>query len=147
MIYSVQGTQTAGSKTALTVISAATVRPRILAFRLSNIGTVSVDSGFEVQVKRFTAAGTTTAVTPSAHDSGDPASTFTAGSNASAEPTYTANTTMVDVSTNPRSIYQWAGTEQRSEIILPATAANGVGWFVNALGGATTVVCDADVIQ
>jgi hypothetical protein len=146
-IYRVQGTQTAAAKTALTIVATATVRPRLIAYNLSQVGTVSVDSNFEIQIKRFTAAGTTTAVTPAAVDSGDMASTFTAGSNASAEPTYTANTTVADVAVNPRSTFRWVALEQRDEVIMPATAANGLGFLVNTLGGATTIVCDATVMQ
>lgn len=146
-IYRATGTQTSAAKTALTLISTAAIRPRLIAFNLSQVGTVSTDSGFEIQVKRFTAAGTTTAVTPAAVDSGDPASTFTAGSNATVEPTYTANTTVEDVSVNPRSTFRWVALEQRDEVIMPATAANGVGFLVNALGGATTIVCTATVMQ
>lgn len=147
MIYRAQGTQTAAAKTALTLVSTAAVRPRLLAFNLSNIGTVSTDAGFEVQLKRFTAAGTTTAVTPAAVDSGDPASVFTAGSNATVEPTYTASTVLADVAVNPRSTFRWVALEQRDEVILPATAANGVGFLLNTLGGATTVVVDATVME
>lgn len=146
-IYRAQGTQTAASKTILTIVSTATIRPRLIAFNLSQVGTVSTDANFEVTVKRFTAAGTTTAVTPSAVDSGDPASTFTAGSNASAEPTYTANTTMNDLAVNPRSTFRWVALEQRDEVIMPSTAANGIGFLLVTLGGATTVVADATVMQ
>jgi len=147
MLYTCVGTQTAAAKSALGVTATAAVRPRLVAFTLSNIGTVSTDSGFQIQVKRYTAAGTSTAVTPAPGDSGDPASTFTAGSNHSAEPTYTANTTFKDVAVNPRSTWRWAAYEQRAELVAPATAANGFGWLVNALGGATTVNVDAEVMQ
>lgn len=144
-IYTVQGTQTVTATTALTVVSASTIRPRVKKFTLSQQGTVSVDQNFRVQAKRFTAAGTTTAVTPAARDSGDPAATFTAGSNASAEPTYTSNTTQKDISVNPRGVVIWTALDPADDIILPATAANGVGWLVTTLGGATTVIVDADV--
>jgi hypothetical protein len=147
MLYTAVGTQTAGSKTALTIISTAAVRPRICEFTLSNLGTVATDSSYEIQLKRFTAAGTTTAVTPASTDSGDPAATFTAGSNATVEPTYTSNTTLRDLAVNPRSTFRWVAYDQRSELIMPATAANGIGFFLNALGGAVTVVCDASVAQ
>ncbi|TAL28996.1 MAG: hypothetical protein EPN98_21375 [Phenylobacterium sp.] len=146
-IYSAQGTQTVTATTALTIVSTAAIRPRIIGFACSNVGTVSTDSNIRVQAKRFTAAGTTTAVTPAARDSGDPASVFTAGSNASAEPTYTANTTQKDKGFNPRGTWDWRALEQRDEIILPATAANGVGWLVTTLGGGVTIVVDADVME
>ena len=91
-IYAAQGTQTAAPKTALVVISMATGRPRIIEYKLSNVGAVTVDSQFQVQVKRFTAAGTTTAVTAGQTDPSDAAATLVMafGSNAIVEPTYTA---------------------------------------------------------
>lgn len=145
-IYSVQGTQTVTATTALTVISASTIRPRVKKFTLSQQGTISTDQNFRVQAKRFTAAGTAgSSPTPSARDSGDPAATFTAGSALSAEPTYTANTTQKDISVNPRGVVIWTALDPADDIILPATAANGVGWLVTTLGGATTVIVDADV--
>ncbi len=147
MIYGVTGSQTAAAKTILTVVSTAAIRPRVIEYKSSSLGTPGSDQSYEVQLKRFTAAGTTTALTPASTDSGDPASTFTAGSNASAEPTYTANTLIDDYGANPRATFRWVAYDQRAEIILPATAANGVGWLLNALGGAVTVLVDAKVLQ
>lgn len=147
MIYKFTGTQTAAAKTALGVQSTAAIRPRILSYVLSNTGTVSTDSGFEIQIKRSTTAGTSTALTMNGVDSGDPAATVVGGSNFSAEPTYTANTLLDDVSVNPRSTYRWVAYEQRDELVAPATANNGFGWFVNALGGATTIICTATAMQ
>lgn len=148
MIYAAQGTQVVGSKTALTLTSTANGRPRIIEYKLSNVGAVTVDSQFEVQTKRFTAAGTTTAVTPSSTDPSDPAATlFTAGSDATVEPTYTAGVVIDDTGVNPRGIYRWTAYDPSAEIILPATAANGVGFFVNTLGGAILVIVDAKVRQ
>lgn len=146
-IYSAQGVQTVTATTALTLVSTAAIRPRLIAFSVSNVGVVSTDSNFRVQLKRFTAAGTTTAVTPSARDSGDPASVFTAGSNASAEPTYTASTTQKDKGINPRGTWDWRALEQRDEVIMPATPANGLGFLLTTLGGAVTVIVDADVME
>lgn len=146
MLYKCVGTKTS-ALTALTIISAATIMPRIKSFKLSNTGTVSTDSNFEVTVKRFTAAGTTTAITPASPDPGAPAATFTAGSNATIEPTYTANTLLEDVAVNPRSVFSWFPEGPDADLVLPATAANGVGFLVAALGGATTVIVAAMVQQ
>jgi hypothetical protein len=146
-VYAVQGTQTASAKTALVVVSTVAIRPRIIEYKSSTTGAPSSDAGYEIQVKRFTAAGTTTALTPASTDSGDPAATLTAGSNATVEPTYTASTTIDDYGANPRATFRWVAYDQRAEIILPATAANGVGWLLNALGGASTVIIDAKVLQ
>jgi hypothetical protein len=147
MIFKAVGTQTIAARTLLTIISTATIRPRLIAAVYSQVGVVAVDSNWQVQGKRFTAAGTTTAVTPASTDSGDPASTFTAGSNATVEPTYTANSTFTDQGINPRSTYRWVAYDQRDEIIMPATAANGLGFFLNVLGGAVTPQVEATVLQ
>ena len=145
-IYAAQGTQTAASKTALT--STANGRPRIIEYKLSNVGAVTVDSQFEVQVKRYTAAGTTTAVTAGQTDPSDAAATLvTFGSNATVEPTYTASTTIDDTGVNPRGIYRWTAYDPSAELILPATASNGIGFLLNVLGGAVSVVVDAKVRQ
>lgn len=146
MIFAMQGTQTAGAKTALTITSTANGRPRLFEYAYSNVGSVTVDSQFEVQLKRYTAAGTTTAVTPAATDPADPSPTlFTAGSNATAEPTYGAATPLADKGVNPRGLYRWTAYDPSAEIILPATAANGLGFLLAQLGGAVTVIVDAQV--
>lgn len=148
MIYAAQGTQTAAPKTALTVTSTANGRPRILEFIYSNIGAVTVDSQFEVQVSRYTAAGTTTVVTPGQTDPSDAAASLvTFGSNATVEPTYTANSMINRQGVNPRGIYRWTAYDPSAELILPATASNGIGFLLNTLGGAVTVVVDVKVRQ
>jgi hypothetical protein len=147
MIFKATGVQTAAAKTILTIVSGATVRPRLLAAVYSQVGAIVLDSNWQVQGKRFTAAGTTTPVTPASTDSGDPAATFTAGSNASVEPTYTANTTFTDMGINPRNTYRWVAYDPRDEILMPATAANGIGFLLNAIGGAISAQVEATVMQ
>ena len=147
-IYAAQGTQTAAPKTALTLVSTVNGRSRLVEYTLSNVGAVTVDSQFEVRLQRFTAAGTTTAVTPTGTDPSNPAaSLFTAGSNATVEPTYTAGAIIDDKGVNPRGLYRWTAYAPDAEIILPATAANGVGFLLQVLGGAATVIVDAKVRQ
>lgn len=148
MIYAAQGTKAITAQTALVLISTANGRPRLIEYKLSNVGAVTVDSQFEVQLKRCTTTGTTTAVTPSPTDPSDPAaSLFTAGSNATVEPTYTAGVIIDDTGVNPRGIYRWTAYDPSAEIILPAAANNGLGFFLATLGGAVTVVVDAKVRQ
>jgi hypothetical protein len=148
MIFAAQGTQTVTAETALVIVSSANDRPRVLEYKLSNVGQVTVDSNFEVQVKRFTAAGTTNPVTPTSSDPNDPAaSLFTAGTTASIEPTYTAASPIDDTGVNPRGVYRWTAYTPDAEIVLPAVAASGVGWYVAVLGGAVKVVVDAKIRQ
>jgi hypothetical protein len=112
-------------KTPAVLTSAATVRPKLYHFILSTLG-VAADGVLEWKVQRFTAAGTTTAVTPVALDPADPAALAAGGSNASVEPTYTAGALLFDKGLNQRVTYTWYAP-QDGEIVLPATAANGVG--------------------
>lgn len=146
-VYKAVGTSAVLSRTALVLVSTATIRPRLIATIYSQVGAVVLDSNWQVQGKRFTVAGTTTAVTPVSTDSGDPAAVLIAGSNATIEPTYTATTTFTDIGINPRSTFRWVAYDQRDEIIMPSTAANGLGFFINVLGGAITTQVEATVLQ
>jgi hypothetical protein len=146
-IYKAVGSAAVAARTMLTLVSAAAIRPRLIAAVYSNIGAVSLDSQWQVTGQRFTAAGTTTAVTPAATDPNDPASTLTAGSNATVEPTYTANTIFTSFGINPRSTYRWVAYDPRDEIIMPATAANGLGFNLAVLGGAVLGQVEATVLQ
>ncbi len=148
MIYAAQGFQTNNAETALVIVSSANGRARIFEFGYSNVGAITVDSNFEVQAKRFTAAGASTAVVPSPVDGADPAaSLFSAGANCTVEPTYTAATPLDDKGVNPRGIYRFTAYTPTAELVLPAVAANGIGFFVAVLGGATKVIVDAKVLQ
>lgn len=148
MIYAQQGTSAVLSRTAQVLVSSANGRPRLIEYKLSQVGAVTLDSQFEVQVKRFTVAGTTTAVTPTPTDPSDPAATLlTAGSNATVEPTYGASVPLDDSAVNPRGLYRWTAYDPSAELIMPASAANGLGFLLVVLGGATTVIVDSKVRQ
>jgi hypothetical protein len=148
MIYAAQGTQTVTAKTALTLASTANGRSRLIEYTLSNVGAIALDSQFEVQVKRFTASGTSTAVTPTSTDPSDPSATlFTAGSNCTVEPTYVAGEIVAATGVNPRAIFRWTAYDPSAEVILPAVADSGLGFFVTVLGGASQVLADAKIRQ
>jgi hypothetical protein len=137
MIYSASGTiAVAATKTPLILGSTAAIRPRILAYDVYTDGTPTSDQGIVWQIQRATALGTSTAYTPTPTDPSDPASVFTAGVNATIEPTYTAAQVLYKRATNPRASWQWAAYDQRSEIIMPAVASNGVGFQIQTAGGA-----------
>lgn len=148
MIFKVQGTQTVTATTALTLISTANSKPRLRGYKLSQVGVVTSDSNTRVQAKRFTAAGTAgSSPTPAPTDASDPATTlFTAGSALSAEPTYTAGVILDDVGFNPRGTYTWQSEREDQDLLLPPTAANGIGFLVTTLGGSTTVIVAATVL-
>lgn len=139
----------AATKTALIVGSTANIRPRILKYDVSTDGTPTSDQGIVYSVQRATALGTSTAVTLAAADPSDTAGTpvVTAGSNCSVEPTY-AGQALHTRSQNPRATYTWVAYGPDAELILPATASNGVGFQMTALGGAAgNFRVNADVRQ
>jgi hypothetical protein len=126
----------AATKTPLIIGSSAAVRPRILRYDWSTTGTPTSDQGIEVQVRRATALGTTTAYTMKASDPSDEGLAFaaSAGTNATVEPTYSGF--LADKAINPRMTHQWVAYSPDEEIILPAVAANGVGFQIIGVGGA-----------
>lgn len=144
--YAAQGTQTVTATTILTLLSTATIRPRLQEYVASTTGAPNSDASYQILLKRITTAGTTTPVTPTATDPNDPAATLIAGSNATVEPTYSAGV-IDNRGINPRATFRWVSYDQRSEIIMPATANNGLGFLLNLLGGASTVIIDAKVLQ
>jgi hypothetical protein len=145
-IYAQQGTQTIVSRSALILISTAAIRPRLIEYALSTTGTPGSDASYEVQVQRITTVGTSTSVTPQSTDPNDPAATLIAGSNSTAEGT-PSGVPLDDRGVNPRASYRWVPYDQRAELIMPATASNGLRFFVATLGGAITVIADAKVLQ
>lgn len=151
MILTAQGSiAIAATKTPLVIGSTANIRPRIKRFNLSVIGAApTTDQSLECRWARCTALGTSTAVTLGGRDPSDVAGTpvVTAGSNCTVEPTYTAGSGE-DFGMNPRLTYVWQAAEQYDEIILPATASNGVGFQIVAVGGASgTLNANASILQ
>lgn len=127
--YSINGQDTNTDETTLLgLTSAATVRPKIYDVLCTAYGSPG-DNQAKYVLQRYTAAGTSTAVTPQKLDPGDPAALASAGYAHSGEPTYTANEEVLVISRNMRHPYRWVAIPGR-EIVLPATAANGVGCLV-----------------
>lgn len=122
--YSIDGQDTnTAATTILELRSTTAIRPAIYDL-ISGSDATPADNAAEYNLQRTTTAGTSTAVTPQALDSGDPAATATAGEAHSAEPTYTANAIMLNYMHNQRATFRWVAAPD-GEIVLPA-AANGV---------------------
>ena len=137
--YSVDGQDTNTAATSiLGLTSAATIRPKVYDLVLGSDATPA-DNAAEYVLQRYTAAGTVTAVTPKALDPGDPASLASAGEAHSAEPTYTADAIMLQFAVNQRATFRWVAAPG-GEIVLPATAANGVGLQVIGIAGSAVNV-------
>jgi hypothetical protein len=113
--------------TALVLVSTSAIRPEIYDMIVGSSATPA-DNALTIKVQRFTAAGTTTALTPQALDPADPASTSTAGKTATAEPTYTANAILWHIALNQRATHRWVA-DPRGPLKLPATASNGAGLY------------------
>lgn len=113
------------ASTCLGITSTAAIRPSI--FYIS-VGSLGAPGSYQIQWKfqRHTAPGTSTAMTPAALDSGNPAAVTIVGYNHTGEPTITASTKVLELQCAQQTGDKWYGQPGR-EIILPATAANGVG--------------------
>lgn len=127
-----QDTNTAGTSI-LGLTSASTIRPKVYDLVMGSDATPADNAG-EYVLQRYTAAGTLTSVTPRPLDPADPAALASAGEAHSSEPTYTANIIMLQWAQNQRATFRWVAAPG-GEIVLPATAANGVGVQTIGLGG------------
>ena len=124
--YSIDGQDTnTATTTILGLTSASTVRPAVYDL-ISGSDATPADNAAEYNLQRYTAAGTSTGVTPQALDPNDPAALAAAGEAHSAEPTYTANAVLLNYAHNQRATFRWVAAPS-GELKLPATAANGVG--------------------
>lgn len=138
--YAATGLGTTGTdKTILGLTSAATVRPELHYLSLGS-GATPADQATTLVLKRYTAAGTATAVVPIALDPASPAALAAAGENHTVEPTYTAASELFSIPVNQRNTVQWWAAPG-GEIVLPATAANGVG--IKSLSSTGTPTMDA----
>ena len=136
--YSVDGAQNAAaSTTVIGLTSAATIRPKIYEV-LFGSGATPADQAFNMQLNRYTAAGTSTGVTPQALDPGNPASLASAGENHTVEPTYTSAAVMLSFSINQQATFRWVAAPE-GELVCPATAANGIGLLFVVVSGGTAL--------
>lgn len=125
--YSIDGAQAVASPTdsVLGLTSTTAIRPAVYDVIFGSNATPA-DNALNWLMERYTAAGTSTAVTPQALDPDDPAATASAGENHTAEPTYTADSVLLNISANQRSTQRWVASPG-GEIILPAATNNGAG--------------------
>jgi hypothetical protein len=128
-----------GNSTLQQTIGSTNTRFQVYDLIISAAGVAPADNAAEYQLRRLTAAGTCSAFTPIALDNADPATLLTlttagCGFRNTGEPTYTANTNMLDIGVNMRATFRWVARE-RSEIVAPAST-NGLGLFVVAVNSA-----------
>lgn len=142
----VELTRTASTTASLGSITADATRPRRirLYYFMIGSGATPAENAFELRMRRITAAGTSTAVTPVALDPASAATEFDAGENHTVEPTYTSNSELHAMAFNQRSTVQWYAPPY-GEIVIPATASNGVGFDTpTAATVSIRAMCHAD---
>lgn len=94
------------------------------------------DAAVLLTAQRYTAAGTSTAVTPSPLDLADAAMLGVAGENHTVEPTYTANLIMLSAAFHQRAGFVYYAPPG-AEITVPATNAAGVGLQTDTISTGT----------
>src|SRR5262245_46077189 len=125
------GTQQANTTTFKTQTSLHVVTANLRRASLSEImvGAVAAPNATNCNitwdVSRTTAAGTATAVTPTAADPADAASDVVANVNHTAEPTVTAASSLWSIALNQRASQRWVAKDG-SELIIPATNLAGL---------------------
>lgn len=100
------------------------------------------DNAFLWQVQRCTTAGTAgTNPTPLSLDSADSlATTIVAGQAHTVDPT--GSTVLMSVPLNQRASFRWVAAPG-GELVIPATASNGVKFETPTAGGLVAVTCSA----
>jgi hypothetical protein len=127
--YAITGTQSTVSGSYKSILSIAATsgslrRGKVYDLLIGTNGTPA-DNYLQWDISRMTAAGTATSVTPQALDPADVAALGTANNNYTAEPTITASSSLLNVGVNQRASYRWVAAPG-SELVFPATAANGL---------------------
>lgn len=139
--YAVEMNRTGSTSASLGSWTADATRPRRLKFYDITFGSEATpaDAALLYQAGRITTAGTVTAVTPQPLDPADAATESDAGELATAEPTYTANQTMLSVPLNQRATFRWIAAPG-GEIVTPATASNGLGFRTPTISTGTPAI-------
>ena len=130
--YAIEGSQNIASPSdsVLGITASTVIKPGITFLTVGLDAAASpVDVSYTLTVQRFTAAGTSTSVTPRVLDPGNTAAVATAGENHTVEPTYTASTELLVASFNSRNTYQWYAYPG-FEMFCTAAASNGLGVFL-----------------
>lgn len=133
----VNGTAVASSTLPFaTLISATTVRPKVFDVMVSSDATPA-DNTVKFQFQRFSTSAGTAGSTPvlQAFDPADPAAITTAGLlTFSGGPTLTANAFLLQFAQNQRATVRWVAAPTK-ELVMPATAANGLAIMTPVIGG------------
>ena len=134
--YSIDGQDTNTAATTILGVTSDATRPRrskIYDVLLGSDATPA-DNAAEYNLQRIVTAGTSTSVTPQALDPADALTETDAGEAHSIEPSYTSNAVMLNLMSNQRATVRWVAAPG-GEIVIPATAAAGLGLIVVTVAG------------
>ncbi len=125
--YSVSGrVALANPNTLLGITRGASRRGKIYDFMIGSQA-APADVSFAIALVRSTVAGTGgTAITPRGLDPDESAAVAACQEAPTAEPTYTANSELMEYALNLRATWRWVAAPD-GELIWPDTAANGIG--------------------
>lgn len=151
-IFSVGGsaTNTASATAPMLGVSAASSSPRRLGIRYFMTGSPAApaESAFTYKLQRGTTVGTagSNPVPQSLNPADSLASTAQAGLAAyGGNPTLTSAAFLLWATLHQRNTFQWYAMDADSELVIPATANNGVFVMSEAVGGVGAVTCDFEV--
>lgn len=141
--WGVTANKGAGNVQSVLLLTAAAASPRrakIYDWTLG-CGASPADNVFTHVGQRCTTAGTGSALTPNSLDPADTlASTIVAKDTVTVDPTLTASALIFRKALNQRATFRWVAAPY-GEIIIPATAANGI---MLGLSAASTTSFDYD---
>ncbi len=127
--YLIQSQSAVASPTVSSIIlsTGGTVRPWIYDLLLGSAASPA-DNALTWYVQRSTASGASSAYTPAALDSSDPASISAAGTVITGEPTYTSGKILLHWAANQRSAPRM-NFDPTAPLLVPATNNAGLGLY------------------
>lgn len=143
-----QSATTSSYKTQLSLTAATALlrRGKIFDLLIGTIGTPA-DQTYEFDVSRQTAAGTGgTTIVALPEDTADAAAGTVTYGNPTAEPTYTASSSVWYLGINQRASYRWVAS-QGSELVWPATNLVGLGTRCRSVSGGTVLATVTALFQ
>jgi hypothetical protein len=141
MKFAVDMQRTASTTASLGSLTADATRPRRLRVYEISFGSEATpaDAAILWTIQRCSAAGTSTSVTPQNLDTASSTTEYDAGENHTVEPTYTAGAILLNIPLNQRATYRWIAAPG-GELVLPATASNGLGIQTDTVSTGTPVI-------
>lgn len=133
--------RTASTTASLGSMTADATRARRLRVYDVMIGSEATpaDAAILWTIRRCSAAGTSTGVTPQNLDPASATTEYDAGENHTIEPTYTAGAILLNMPLNQRATYRWVASPG-GELVMPATASNGFGIETDTISTGTPVI-------